>query len=108
MFELLDDDGYPTVDALFWVEKFDDFANTKEWFAFIKSIWWTPEWGWFEEDTLDDIFAKSVRQYSLSTGGWSGNESIIAAMQRNHMMWSMCWLQSRRGGHYIFQIKNRD
>lgn len=37
-----------------------------------------------------------------STGGWSGNESIIGAMQKNRMVWNFLWEQSRRGGHYVF------
>ena len=38
----------------------------------------------------------------ISTGGWSGNEDLIGAMQNNAMLWIMTWVSSRRGGHYTF------
>ena len=42
----------------------------------------------------------------ISTAGWSGNESIIYAMQNNKsMLWNLTWVQSRRGGHHIFELK---
>ena len=44
--------------------------------------------------------------YEVSTGGWSGNESLIGALQENFVFWSMCWVQSRRGGHFIFHIRH--
>jgi len=43
--------------------------------------------------------------YNISTGGWSGNESIIHEMQENSMMWHLNWVQSCRGGHYIFELR---
>jgi len=39
----------------------------------------------------------------LATGGWSGNESIIAALQENLMFWGMYWMESKRGGYYRFE-----
>lgn len=106
--ELLDEDGYPTDEALDWIRKYQGYQKLDDWFAFIKNIWWNADWGWHEEDTKDDIFEKPVKQYQISTGGWSGNESIIAAMQENWIMWSITWVQSRRGGHYIFEVKKCD
>jgi hypothetical protein len=29
-------------------------------------------------------------------------------MQKNDMMWHLNWVQSRRGGHYIFELRNFD
>ena len=98
--ELLDDDGYPT-DAALDIIRLWHWSDARGWFKFIESVWstygrWT-ECGWrgSEFDTA----------YDVATGGWSGNESIIRAMQDNGMMWTLNWYQSTRGGHYIFVLK---
>ena len=44
------------------------------------------------------------RYLHLSTGGWSENESIISDLQNNYLFWTMHWVSSRRGGHYLFYI----
>jgi hypothetical protein len=41
---------------------------------------------------------------TLITGGWSGNEDIIAALQRNLMFWALYWEKSERGGRYTFEF----
>lgn len=101
---LIDEDGYPTELALEAIEKWhwDDIPG---WFKFIESLWHFRKFGWKEKDEPHDWDNKIVHKYYISTGGWSGNESIIYAMQRNSMMWTLNWLQSRRGGHYIFELK---
>ena len=103
--ELLDDDGYPTDEALQIVEAWH-WTDAAGWFNFIHSIWHLASWGWAEGPT-DHEYKKDTQVYrfDVSTAGWSGNESIIAAMQRNEMMWHLNWVQSRRGGHYIFELK---
>jgi len=104
--DMLDEDGYPTDDALFLVERWH-WNDPKGWFDFIKSIWWAADWGCTEglgEHDWDKD--KETYRYSISTGGWSGNESIIKSMQKNNMMWTLNWVQSRRGGHYIFEIRD--
>lgn len=42
--------------------------------------------------------------YIVSTGGWSGNEEIIAAMEQNRVFWSLCWKESSVGGRYVFRV----
>jgi len=98
--EMLDSDGYPT-DAALDVIRLWHWDDARGWFKFIESIWsvygrWI-ECGWRNSD-FDTA-------YDVATGGWSGNESIIRAMQDNHMMWLLSWYQSTRGGHYIFVLK---
>ena len=103
--ELTDEDGYPTDAALEAIEKWH-WADSKGWFEFIKSVWHYPSWGWKENDEeLEFREGVVVTRFYLSTGGWSGNESIIRSMQSNEMMWHMNWVQSRRGGHYIFEMR---
>lgn len=102
--DLLDDDGYPTDHALDIIERWH-WSDSKGWFEFIKSIWWAADWGWKECDAIDDVSGKKSYCYYISTGGWSGNESIIRAMEKNWLLWNTQWVQSRRGGHYIFELK---
>lgn len=100
--DLIDSDGYPTDYALHVVEQWP--WHIPGWFKFIKIIWWMPSWGWTEgEEPSEHYKDKKVYRYNISTGGWSGNESIIKAMQKNDFHWYLVWVQSRRGGHYIFE-----
>ena len=98
--EWLDEDGYPTEAAL------DKIANWNNditgWFEFIKNLWRLKDYGW-EEKNVPHPWKENITvyQYHISTAGWSGNEDIIRAMTGNHVLWSICWVQSRRGGHYI-------
>lgn len=101
----LDDDGYPTENALEAIEKWH-WDDARGWFKFIEDIWYFHDWGWREEDEPHSWDKnKIVHRYYISTAGWSGNESIIRAMQNNSMMWHLNWVQSQRGGHYIFELK---
>lgn len=89
---MLDDDGYPTEEAL---KRIAEWPHT-DWpglLEFTQPLWKYPDRWWTEGDVLH-----------LSTGGWSGNEDIIRAMQKNRIFWSMCWLSSRRGGWYEFDL----
>lgn len=96
-----DSDGYPTDEELDRITKWE--AGWIECFAFIKSCWWAADWGWTEFDGADD-FGRPQRVYMISTGGWSGNESILQAMRSNFILWSLAWKEHRRGGHYIFTL----
>lgn len=84
--------GYPSQETIERIEQWphDDHAGLME---FVREAWYYP-----------DRFGSRGRTYRLSTGGWSGNEEIILALQQNVMFWSMCWQSSRRGGHYVFRL----
>ena len=103
--DLLDEDGYPTFAALEIIRTWH-WSDSRGWFEFIKSIWYMASWGWSEREA-DHEYRKDekVYVYNISTAGWSGNESIIREMQKCDMMWHLNWVQSRRGGHYIFELK---
>ncbi len=63
--------------------------------GYIKERWKYADSGYWK---------KHGNTYWISTGGWSGNESLVGAMRENYIFWAMCWWESRRGGHYIFKI----
>jgi len=107
--DLIDSDGYPTDEALDIIREWTFQMSDRDLFEFIKSIWWMPDWGWKECEAIDERTGEKSYCYYISTGGWSGNESIIQAMQENKwMFWHMHWVQSRRGGHYIFELRKED
>ena len=103
MSEWIDGDGYPTEEMLEKIEKWDAGEGSyNDLMKFIKPHWkYSFEGYWSENEYEDD-----GTEYSISTGGWSGNEDIIHALQSNWMFWSLYWMQSRRGGHYIFKVKD--
>jgi len=104
----LDEDGYPTKEALDKIEKWH-YNDPRGWFKFIENIWHLRSWGWaegyFKENESDPA---DKYQYHISTAGWSGNEDIIRAMQENNILWYYTWVQSRRGGHYIFEVRDEN
>lgn len=108
----LDEYGYPTEEALdiianWWIAPDGKFKITKtfsELMDFIKTLWHAPDYGWQEKEEPHELWSeKMVKRWYISTGGWSGNEDIIRAMQKADWLWSLNWVQSRRGGHYIFE-----
>ncbi len=40
----------------------------------------------------------------ISTGGWSGHETIISAMEKNKLLMLHCYYKWRCGGHFEFKI----
>lgn len=95
--EALDQDGYPTEEALKFIEEYDiDKDGPEGLISFIREVWYLPDWGFIRDgDSLE-----------LHTAGWSGNESIIKALQES-WFWVVCWESSRRGGHYYFDGLNK-
>ena len=104
----LDEDGYPTDGALELIENWT-YEDPTGWLVFIRSIWHLRSWGWSESIAVSESFRKQeVYRYDISTAGWSGNEDIIRAMQKNHILWHETWYSSRRGGHYVFEVEKED
>lgn len=89
---------YPTEEELKRLREWP-FGDGREWLEFARSIWHMQDWGWAEEIRPGHNHA--------STGGWSGNEEIIDAMQDNWILWHVVWDSTRRGGHYVFLLPKR-
>ena len=89
-FELFDDDGYPSEEAL---EKLRTWENPKlpEVMEFVQRLW---KW--------QDFINENDGVYTIVTGGWSGNEEVIAALHVNVIFWLLFWQKSERGGLYVF------
>lgn len=71
--------------------------------AEVRRLNWEKYGSWRECDVTDEG-VEYFREYRLATGGWSGNESLIGALQENFVFWSLCWQMSERGGLYVFRI----
>jgi len=84
---------YPTNEELEKITKWS-WKDSRACFDYIASIWEYSDYVTFDKG-----------ECHLSTGGWSGNEDIIGALKENTMIWMFTWMQSRRGGHYIFDME---
>jgi hypothetical protein len=107
MIDWIDDDGYPTDDACNKVKDWH-FTSVDDWqnlLLFVQSLWRYPDWCTFKE-TLGKAY--NHYDWDISTGGWSGNEDLIRALEANNLFMAMCWEQSRRGGHYKFKVRKND
>ena len=69
-------------------------------FAFINVI--REEW----EFADCGFFVWKGEVLELHTGGWSGNEDIIRALQRNKAFWKLLE-KEEAGGHYYFKLKKK-
>jgi len=63
----------------------------------IRSEWWMAETGF-------NLVGVNVLHLTLITGGWSGNESILQALQQHTLFMPMFWQKSIRGGRHYFRI----
>lgn len=94
-----DADGYPTEETLMAIR-----AWPKDWQALLEYV----QEAWQYDDRI--TYSESTEEFHpgffwyLSTGGWSGNEDIISALQANTLFWVSCWWSSRRGGHFEFIV----
>ena len=92
-----DSDGYPTEETLQFIEK---SQNPRVLVPFVVAAWYWPELA--KLDDKSEVFPTTLE---LHTGGWSGNEMIISALERSDsLFWTFYWQKSERGGHYYFKL----
>ena len=86
---------YPTKADLERIKnyKFEKFKSFRPLLNLIQDLW---HWS--------DLIVWDKYDLELHTGGWSGNEDIIEALQGTDF-WLLAWQESRRGGHYKFKLK---
>jgi len=94
---MLDKDGYPDEKTLKKIESFDISKD-----SVIDLISLLEEhWIWASYIACK---GKKIIRLELHTGGWSGHEDMINALQKSSF-WICFWEKSIRGGHYYFRIK---
>lgn len=94
----MDRDGYPDDPELERIRTWS-YTDPLGVLRFIADLWRYPDY-WTEivgEDGMTTFY--------ISTGGWSGNELLIDALQENYIVWGMCWVSSKRGGHYVCEVR---
>jgi hypothetical protein len=106
---ILGDDGYPHQIELDRIEHWmAGLDGQSDWTAsmiglmnYVKRRWKYAEVGYWTEhlDTGDGTLF-----YSISTGGWSGNEELIMALEGS-TFWLLTFESMFRGGHYVFKVK---
>jgi hypothetical protein len=105
-----DADGYPTDETLERIETWDvlvdghfDFEAAMD---FAGRAWKYPDYWRKDSAFLSGEYAGEKPQlcYVFSTGGWSGNESIVSAIAANTMLQSLGAWSWRRGGHYEYRF----
>ena len=97
---------YPLERQLKKIENFDVMKSPDhplKLFHYIRTIWHWPDWGYYEHWGFNFI-RKKVFKIECHTGGWSGNECIIQALEKNKWVWAFFWEKSVRGGHFYFEI----
>jgi hypothetical protein len=102
-----DADGYPTEETLDRIKSWPikvaaDFAAVMD---FAGRAWSYPRY-WKCDPAFVDVDYPSYkrRRYVFSTGGWSGNEAIVSAIEANNMVQSIGAWSWRRGGHYEYRF----
>jgi len=88
----LDVNGYPT-DGTLEKNRTWPLQDFKGLLTFVGELWHNIEY-----------WKISGREVEAHTGGWSGNESLIMALEKNRMFWSCCWQSSKRDGYYKFEL----
>lgn len=92
---MIDEDGYPTEGTLERIRTFDPFTgDLEEFIEYLMDNW---------QNGYIPKYNKKKHILKLSTGGWSGCESIITALQKNFAFWTLFWYSHVRGGHYEFR-----
>lgn len=104
--EILDENRYPTPEYLEYIEKYNPIkrGGYDELLNSLSETWMYKDWGFIRKRPIKEKFT-----LILHTGGWSGNEEIIGALQNNIYVWYY-WKMKKAGGHYWFSlptIKNK-
>lgn len=104
--DYLDGDGYPTDAALTRIKNWpinNMDSDIQALFDFIRSCAW-EEYGSWNEKVLR-VGGRKFNRITISTGGRSGNESLVSALEQNIVAWSLTWQSSKRGGQFVFEVR---
>lgn len=92
-----DDDGDPTEATLDAIVRWEpNFNNPDPWSGLVEFVVssFRTDYGAIREETGKD----GEKLLVFVTGGWSSNEAVLAAVERNYVFYAMRWHSSERGG----------
>ena len=96
---MFDSDGYPTDETLRTVRTFT--GSPHQLVDLLQDI--TRAYGVVTTMAFEDRYGRPAVEVYMATGGWSGNESVIGALERS-AFWFLYWNQSARGGAFWFHV----
>lgn len=99
---VFDEFGCPSAESLASIE---DFKGTPEEFVGAATALFRNGVVTVEQTT--DSFGNEARQVSFATVGWSGCESVIAAIRNHTLFHTLFWQRSERGGLHVYEIPDR-
>ena len=112
--DLFDDDGYPTDDALNRLEHWlpvqgETHTAINAALDYARALW--SDYGTVSEDLQPAeralLHAEATERFlRFATGGWSGNESVIAALNANCLLCTFTWRLNAAGGLHIYRYLN--
>lgn len=103
-----DRDGYPTDATLEIIKNWPiNVTNDMELaMDYVGRAWNYPEYWMKDPAFIDPEWPNHPPElrYVFSTGGWSGNESLVHAIEQNQMLQALGAWSWRRGGHYEYRF----
>jgi hypothetical protein len=92
-----DEDGYPTDETLRVISEWPIKSNfaVQDLLNYVKKAW---QYNF----KIKSGGIGCEKWIYIATNGWSGNEEIVDALQKNRIFWVSCWLESHRGGGFKF------
>ena len=103
----MDSDGYPLPETLKRIQEWEikEPKDCLGLIAYVEQLWIYPSYFTAHARRVRPWkHGRLQRRYEISTGGWSGHEDIIEAMQSNWIFWALAWYSHRTGGHYEFRV----
>ena len=92
-------DGYPEEHELKYIREYDLVkSDPRTLLEYMKGMWRWKEY-FVIKKTGKGLWVE------IHTGGWSGHEEMIAALEKT-LFFSLFWTMSKAGGHHYFRVKS--
>ena len=89
---------YPTNEQLKTISEWEcvTYEKSVALAEYIVNLWHFDDWA--------TLTGKKIKTLRLATGGWSGNESIQHAINKN-LLFNRHWEYSKKGGLSVYKIR---